>query len=233
MAYLDNSTITVDAILTKKGRERLSSGGKGQNGFQITQFALGDDEIDYSLWDPTHADGTSAYGTVIENTPMFEAVSDETQIMRSKLLTLPKGTPKVPILDIAGIENNALVLTSRASKGTDIVIKPTTTNIAGADTTLGYTFILHDGSLATLSINESVSSNLIGTVPSFLGDVTQQYTVSEVGLSVKLKVKTVVDSVSTNHHTKLTIIGNETGATKTINVTVKSQTETNPAPSLT
>ena len=50
MAYLDNSTITVDAILTKKGRERLSSGGKGQNGFQITQFALGDDEIDNELY---------------------------------------------------------------------------------------------------------------------------------------------------------------------------------------
>ena len=225
MAYLDNSTITVDAILTKKGRERLSSGGKGQNGFQITQFALGDDEIDYSLWDPTHADGTSAYGTVIENTPMFEAVSDETQIMRSKLLTLPKGTPKVPILDIAGIESNALTLTS--ANQTEFVIAPTTTNIAGADTTLGYTFILHNGTLSTISVVDSVSSNLVGTVPSFLGDVTQQYTVSEVGLSVKLKVKTIVDNVSTNHYTKLTIIGNETGATKTIDVTVVSQTETN------
>tara|TARA_Y100000593_G_scaffold91165_1_gene179264 strand:+ start:685 stop:1377 length:693 start_codon:yes stop_codon:yes gene_type:complete len=224
MAYLDNSTITVDAILTKKGRERLSSGGKGQNGFQITQFALGDDEIDYSLWDPTHADGTSAYGTVIENTPMFEAVSDETQIMRSKLLTLPKGTPKVPILDIAGIESNALTLTS--ANQTEFVIAPTTTNIAGADTTLGYTFILHDGTLATIDVIDSVSSNLVGTVPSFLGDITQQYTVSEVGLSVKLKVKTVVDSVSTEHYTKLTIIGNETGATKTIDLTVVSQTET-------
>ena len=222
MAYLDNSTITVDAILTKKGRERLSSGGKGQNGFQITQFALGDDEIDYSLWDPTHADGTSAYGSVIENTPMFEAISDETQIMRSKLLTLPKGTPKVPILDIAGIESNALVLNS--ANGTEFVIAPTTTNIAGADTTLGYTFILHDGSLATLSINESVSSNLIGTVPSFLGDVTQQYTVSEVGLSVNLAVKPIEDNVKTNHYTKLTIIGNETGATKTIDITVVSKT---------
>ena len=222
MAYLDNSTITVDAILTKKGRERLSSGGKGQNGFQITQFALGDDEIDYSLWDPTHADGTSAYGSVIENTPMFEAISDETQILRSKLLTLPKGTPKVPILDIAGIEANALVLNS--ANNTEFVIAPTTTNIAGADTTLGYTFILHNGTLATINVINSVSSNLVGTVPSFLGDITQQYTVSEVGLSVNLAVKPIEDNVKTNHYTKLTIIGNETGATKTIDITVVSKT---------
>jgi hypothetical protein len=223
MAYLDNSTITVDAILTKKGRERLSSGGKGQNGFQITQFALGDDEIDYSLWDPTHADGTSAYGAVIENTPMFEAISDETQTMRSKLLTLPKGSPKVPIIDLAGTENNALTLTS--ANGTEHTISPITTNIAGADTTLGYTFILHNGTLASLQVIDSVSTNLVGTVPSFMGDITQQYTVSEVGLSVKLKVKTLI-STSGNHYTKLSIIGNETGAQKTIDITVVPQSET-------
>jgi len=222
MAYLDNSTITVDAILTKKGRERLSSGGKGQNGFQITQFALGDDEIDYSLWDPTHADGSSAYGVVIENTPIFEAVSDETQIMRSKLLTLPKGTPKVPILDIAGIENNTLILTS--ANQTEVVIDPITTNISGADQTLGYTFILHNGTLASLQVIDSVSTNLVGTVPSFLGDVTQRYTVSEVGLSVKLKVKTLI--ASSDSYTKLSIIGNETGAQKTIDITVVPSPET-------
>ena len=221
MAYLDNSTITVDAILTKKGRERLSSGGKGQNGFQITQFALGDDEIDYSLWDPTHADGTSAYGAVIENTPMLEAVSDETQIMRSKLLTLPKGSPKVPILDVGGVNSYEL----SSVNGTSIVISPVTTNIDGADQTLGYTFILHDGTLATLGVENAASSNLVGTVPSFLGDITQQYTASEVALSIRVTVQTTIEQSTMTHYTKLTIIGNETGAQKTVDLTIKPQVE--------
>ena len=71
MAYLDNTSITVDAILTKKGRERLVSGGKSVNGFHITQLALADYEIDYSLWDPTHPLGTAYYGAIIDNTPVL------------------------------------------------------------------------------------------------------------------------------------------------------------------
>ena len=51
MAYLDNSSITVDAILTKKGRELLA---KGDGSFQVTKWALADDEIDYNLWNAAH-----------------------------------------------------------------------------------------------------------------------------------------------------------------------------------
>jgi hypothetical protein len=87
MGYLNNSSVTVDAILTLKGRELLARGG---NAFNITQFALGDDEIDYSLWNPDHPLGTNYYGTIIENLPITEAIPDETQALRHKLLTLPK-----------------------------------------------------------------------------------------------------------------------------------------------
>ena len=55
MGYLDNTSITVDAILTKRGRELLS---RNDGSFQITQFALGDDEIDYSLFNESHPNGT-------------------------------------------------------------------------------------------------------------------------------------------------------------------------------
>ena len=47
MGYLDNSIVTVDAILTKKGRELLA---RGDGSFKITQFAVSDDEIDYTLY---------------------------------------------------------------------------------------------------------------------------------------------------------------------------------------
>ena len=43
MGYLDNTSVTIDAILTIKGRELLARGG---NAFNITQFAVGDDEVE-------------------------------------------------------------------------------------------------------------------------------------------------------------------------------------------
>ena len=80
MGYLDNTSITVDAILTKKGREILA---KGADDFKITQFALADDEIDYSLWNPAHSLGSNFYGIAIDNMPLIEAIPDETQTMKS------------------------------------------------------------------------------------------------------------------------------------------------------
>ena len=87
MGYLDKTTITVDAILTKKGRELLA---KGSEQFKITQFALSDDEVDYGLWDVNHQLGSNYYGQAIEAMPIVEAVPDETYMMKHKLVTLPK-----------------------------------------------------------------------------------------------------------------------------------------------
>ena len=97
MGYLDNSIITVDAILTKKGRELLA---RGDGSFKITQFALSDDEIDYTLYNPTHPSGSALYGEAIENLPLLEAFPDETQVLKYKLVTLPRGTSKLPVLDL-------------------------------------------------------------------------------------------------------------------------------------
>src|SRR5210317_2311622 len=97
MGYLDNSSVTVDAILTLKGRELLSS---GDSAFNITQFALGDDEIDYGLWNPNHPLGTNYYGAAIEALPITEAIPDETQALRYKLLTLPKQTNAIPVITV-------------------------------------------------------------------------------------------------------------------------------------
>ena len=74
MGVLDNTTITVDAILTKKGRELLA---KGEGQFKITKFSLGDDEIDYNLYDVTHPNGSNFYGAVIENMNLLEAIPNQ------------------------------------------------------------------------------------------------------------------------------------------------------------
>jgi len=95
MGYLNNSVITVDAILTKKGRELLA---QGRGNFNITQFALSDDEVDYDLWNPSHPEGSDYFGSVIENMPITEAIPDETQSMKYKLITLEKSTVAIPYI---------------------------------------------------------------------------------------------------------------------------------------
>ena len=99
MGYLNNQVVTVDAILTKKGRELLAQGG---NAFNITQFSLSDDEVDYSLYNPTHPSGSAYYGEAIENMPVLEAFPNELQTMKYKLVTLPRSTAVMPTIAFAG-----------------------------------------------------------------------------------------------------------------------------------
>lgn len=95
MGYLNNSQVSVEAILTKKGREILSKGGD----FAITKFSLADDEVDYNLWNTTHPLGTQFFGSAIENMPVLEASPDETQVMRFKLAVPPVNNPVVTLCD--------------------------------------------------------------------------------------------------------------------------------------
>ena len=97
MGYLNNQVITVDAILTKKGRELLA---QNNGSFRITQFSLADDEIDYTLYNPNNASGSAFYGQALENMPLLEAFPDENQIMKYKLATLPRGTAVLPVIDL-------------------------------------------------------------------------------------------------------------------------------------
>ena len=95
MGYLNNNVVTVDAILTTKGRELLA---KGDGSFNISSFALSDDEIDYTLYNPTNPSGSQYYGEAIQNMPLLEAFPDETQMMKYKLVTLPRNTAKMPVV---------------------------------------------------------------------------------------------------------------------------------------
>lgn len=142
MGYLDNSSVTVDAILTNKGREILATGGK----LNITKFALSDDEIDYDLWNPAHTLGTNYYGAVIENMPVLEALPDETQMLRYKLVTLPKDVIGIPVISVSP---SSITFTSLRQEQT---ITPATLNLAGGNSMLGYTAILSDDTVATLEV---------------------------------------------------------------------------------
>ena len=99
MGVLDNTTITVDAILTKKGRELLA---QGDGKFKITQFALADDEIDYGLYDITHPNGSNFYGAAIENMNLLEAVPNQTLAVKYFLTNNTGDGTTGPVVSITG-----------------------------------------------------------------------------------------------------------------------------------
>ena len=84
MAFLDNSgDIILDAVLTDTGRFRMARGD-----FKITKFALGDDEIDYSLYNRNHPSGSAYYDLEVLKTPVLEAFTNNTSLLKSKLMTI-------------------------------------------------------------------------------------------------------------------------------------------------
>lgn len=212
MGYLDNSSVTVDAILTLKGRELLARGG---DAFKITQFALGDDEVDYTLWNPDHPLGSNYYGIIIENMPVTEAIPDETQALKYKLVTLPKQTTNIPVINVG---NTAITL---AAPGNSAIITPNTSNFVNGNRNLGYTAILSDSSVADIQVTQALQNTVLPTTPRYIGDNEDAQSVAVAGFAFKVIAKTqmIADKTAT-----ITIIGNETGGSVTINLTVKKVT---------
>jgi hypothetical protein len=220
MGYLNNSVITVDAILTTKGRELLAA---NDGSFRITQFALSDDEIDYTLYQPNHPSGSAFYGQAIDGMPLLEAFPEESQIMKYKLATLPRGTAKLPILNLG---YDAITL----QQGATIAITPQTLNYLGNDQvfeTAGYSTTIADirllntfegtginttsaasaNATATQTIGTNVSSTIVGT----------QFTLRAT------TVNTLFGSNSTLLST-LTVNGLDSGARITIPITITKST---------
>ncbi len=162
MGYLNNAVITVDAILTTKGREALS---RNDGSFQITQFALADDEIDYTLYNPNHPSGSAYYGEAIDNMPLLEAFPSELQIMKYKLTTLPRGTAKLPVLDLG-----YAAITMK--QGAQLAITPQTLNYLGNEQTFetsGYSATIGDVRLlSTLPVlGDSIVDDAVPTFVDF------------------------------------------------------------------
>ena len=203
MAYLDNSEITVDAILTKKGREKLASG----QGLNITKFALGDDEIDYTLYEPAHPKGSAYYDAAIKAIPITEASPDETQVLKYKLVTLPKGTTKIP-----SVEFGVPSISVNQNSG-QVSLTPTTSPSGNAQA--GYTIVLANKNAGSL-VGTGIASGA-GSVPVFLGDEITKTAAVETGLQFQFIPN---PNASATIKTTITVYGNETGGSQTIPVTV-------------
>jgi len=206
MGYLDNTSVTVDAILTKKGRQLLA---QGTNAFQITKFALADDEIDYTLWNTDHPNGSDYYGIVIQNTPLLEAFPDETQSMKYKLLTLSTTTQtSIPVVSVS--KNDYQFYEYLATPET--ITPQTLFGGTLSNTTTGYTAILSNVAFFDLQIgtpNPSSAPN----IPSYIGDISQS--VVRVGQTFTIRPKPGTIDTTTKQAT-ITIIGNDTGGAVTI-----------------
>ena len=203
MAYLDNTTITVDAILTKKGREKLAAG----QGLNITKFALGDDEIDYTLYEPAHPKGSAYYDAAIRAIPITEASPDETQVLKYKLVTLPKGTKKIPKVEF-GVPS----ISVNQNSG-QVNLSPTTS--PSGNTQSGYTIVLANKNAGSIVGAGSAAGS--GTVPVFLGDEITTTAAVETGTTFTFIPN---PNITTTIKTTLTVYGNETGGSQTIPVTI-------------
>jgi hypothetical protein len=214
MGYLNNQIITVDAILTKKGRELLA---KNDGSFRITQFSLSDDEIDYTLFNPTNPSGSAYYGQAIEGMPLLEAFSDETQIMKYQLTTLPRGTAKMPILNI-GYTNIVL------KQGASLSITPQTLNYLGGSQTFetsGYNFTI--GDVRTMSVFNGVGINT-NTSTALNSTTTLGTNVSKTVIGTTLNMTgTTINTLfgsQTQLQTILIVTGRDSGARVTIPITI-------------
>jgi hypothetical protein len=216
MGYLNNSVVTVDAILTTKGRELLA---KNDGSFRITQFAFADDEIDYTLYNPTHPSGSAFYGEAIQNMPLLEAFPQETQIMKYKLATLPRGTAKLPVLNLG---YSAITLVQGAS----LAITPQTLNYLGnaqAYETSGYSATISDVRLMStftgIGINTTAAQTSNAPTTTTLGTNVSQ---TIIGSQINLRATTVNTLFGSNTQLSatLTVVGLDSGARLTIPVLI-------------
>ena len=215
MGYLNNTVVTVDAILTKKGRELLA---RGDGSFRITQFSLADDEIDYTMYNPTHPSGSAYYGQAIDNMPLLEAFPQETQIMKYKLATLPRGTSKMPILDLGYA---SIVI----KQGASLAITPQTLNYLGNNQVFensGYTATISDvrlfNSFTGVGVN-TTDAQALNTTTTVGTNVSK----TVIGTTINLTATTVNTLFGTTYnqlYASLTVVGRDSGARLTIPVTV-------------
>ena len=214
MGFLNNTSVVIDAILTRKGRELLA---RNDGSFKITQFSLGDDEVDYTLYNPNHPSGSAFYGEAIERMPVLEAFPDDTQIMKYKLITLPRGTAKIPVINVG---YTAISL----KQGASLAISPQTLNYLGTTSTFeqsGYVVTIGDvrtmSSFTGVGINTPAAATLNTTTT--VGTVVSQ---TVIGTTINLTATTVntLFGSGTTLNTTLTVIGRDSGARISVPVTI-------------
>jgi hypothetical protein len=214
MSYLSSTSVIVDAILTSKGRELLA---RNDGSFRITQFSLADDEVDYTLYNPSHPSGSAFYGEAIEAMPILQAYPNDTEIMKYKLITLPRGTAKIPVLDLG---YTSIIL----KQGASLAITPQTLNYLGATSTFEQSgYIATIGDVRTMSSFNGVGINT-PEATSLNSTTTIGTNVSKtvIGTTINITATTVNTLFGSNSslYTTLVVVGRDSGARISVPVTI-------------
>ena len=220
MGFINNTSYILNAVLTKKGKQYLS---KSDSKFNITKFALADDEIDYTLWNSAHPRGSGHYGAVLEGTPMLEPCVDPEVVMKYKLFTMPVGTKSLPYISnvtpptLTG--ENALKTEYNGENSppwtfNDHVINPTTVGADGAFSSEKYSFLVLNKNVVDIGTDQGENVNF--TVGAIYNEET-----GRLSKKVISRVATIRTQILTfNRETSIIITGQMSGAVYVLPVAV-------------
>jgi hypothetical protein len=222
MGFINNTSYLLDAVLTKKGREYLA---KSSGNFNITKFALADDEIDYTLWNTTHPMGTDYYGAVLESTPMIEPCVDPEVVMKYKLINLPIGSKALPYIEnitqIIGDNKLKSIINDDGWIMTDAALNPSTVGADSVFTAENYSFLLLNNNVIDIRVGAINPT----TAPTF-DDLTESGVVygEETGRTSKKVVGKIVTirarQMTFDRETSIIVTGQLSGAIYVIRVQV-------------
>jgi hypothetical protein len=219
MSYLSSTSVVVDAILTKKGRELLA---RNDGSFRITQFSLSDDEIDYTLYNPNHPSGSAFYGEAIEAMPILQAYPNDQEIMKYKLITLPRGTAKLPIIDVG---YNSISL----RQGASLSITPQTLNYLGATSTYEQSgYVATIGDVRTMSAFNGLGVNTPeATALNTTTTIGTNVSKTVIGTTINLSATTLntLFGINSTLYTTLVIVGRDSGARISVPVNITKVTQ--------
>ena len=205
MGFLDNSSITVDAILTKYGKRKLANG----SALNIQYFGLSDDGVDYRLWNAGHTGGSDKYGEAIEEMSMLEATTDTTLNMRYKL---GPGEINQIVNPYLILDQTSYTLKYQHKNIGMVDIIPQTGNYKGIET---YNFIIMDDSPINYKPAGKQLEGLIGD-QAFLPEGEHQNTVI-VESAAKLQIWAA--PLKNDAYTTIKIEGSSSGVVGTIRIT--------------
>jgi len=208
MGFLNGNTITVDAILTKHGRQKLSQG----QSLGITKFALSDDGIDYTLFNPDHPLGSANYGEAITDLPQLEAVPDDSNLMKYTLMTMDRNTIFLP--KITGL-NDTYTLETQNSKQK---ISPNTEN--STDSTYHFVF----NNISGLIVTGGTRKNIAGTNRTFLSRA--DIPTAAIFMGSEITISAGPTDIQKEYIVQ--IIGAQSGAVSYANIVVESNIRTLP-----
>lgn len=172
MAFLDNSgDIILDAVLTDTGRFRMARGD-----FRISKFALGDDEIDYSLFNKNHPSGSAYYDLEVLRTPLLEAFTNNTSTMKSKLISISRtNLLHLPILKLLNGGNS-----NRQNRPNVVLNSAVNSNTGGFIVTVDSTTQSSDNMDSPQSLNGK--GIILGDEPESMNQLDSNSIIVERGL---------------------------------------------------